>query len=417
MKKILLSFLLPVLFWQSGSAQQGGLSVGDQCPDFWIEKIVDYPKPTARRSDFKTPLLLLQFCTPRCKGCAQTAPVLDSLQTLFAGQLTVLQVTSRSAAEVELGKAQLESRRRFPLPFVVDDTLLHRLFPYALTPHLVWIDAKGLVRAITAFDYVTAPNIRAVLEGKKLDWAQKKEVNDFDHRQPLLVGNEVLNPAPEPLFYTAVTPYLEGVLRKSTIDSAAGFRRLKLVNFSLLELYHNTLKFHPGAVQPKRTVWKVADPSRYSFDPLKGYEDVWKRANYFCYESRLPLALSLEEQWNQMRLDLNRYFNHEARVEKRKVKCWVLVRRKKGETWPQGKEGKDHPDVWWLNNLVAHLDLQPHLPPVIDETGLPGDTPLLMKDGVESTEAVKASLRRYGLELMEKEREREFFVVEEKKGI
>ena len=129
MKKFSLFFFAFLVVFYQASGQQTSLAVGDQCPDFFIQKIMDYEKPTARRSDFKTPLLLLEFCTPACKACFNTVPLLDSLQKAFPGKLGVLLVTSRTAAELQKVKQYIAIRRNYALPYAVEDTALSHLFP------------------------------------------------------------------------------------------------------------------------------------------------------------------------------------------------------------------------------------------------------------------------------------------------
>ena len=189
-----------------------------------------------------------------------------------------------------------------------------------------------------------------------------------------------------------------------------------LVNFSLFELYLNTLSFHKGTAQPKRIIWEVADTSRYLVNAATVQASGEEGTNFFSYESRLPASASLADQYEQMRLDLNRYFGMQGRVEKRIRKCWVLVRAGKGEDWPKSQTGKFPPDTRTIEFLVGHWDLRQDLPPVLDETGLPRGTRVQVNGSIDDMEAVRKSLKRYGLQLVEAEREIEVFVFVEKQG-
>lgn len=398
----------------TGFAQVKPLSVGDQSPDFYIENIVDYPKPSARRSDFKTPLLLLQFCTPRCKDCVATAPVLDSLQKKFPGQVGVLLVTYRGADDVEAGKKEKEARRRYPFPFVVNDTALARLFPHTVAPHMVWLDSSGRVKAITGFEEVTEANIRAALEGKNLGLRQKREVPDYDFSRPLFTGNAALCPQPQPVAYAAISRHLEGVRRTTILDSANGYRRLLLVNFSLVYLYNNAVSaIHARALKPKQKIWLAPDSGRYFYNSQLGSLSNWERENFYCYESRLPLAVPVEEQYDKMRRDLNDAFSMDVRLEKRNRKCWILVRA--GAALPHPPKAKGVKQKQTLYGLIYSLNKEPALPLVIDETGLPPETELEVEWSTDKRKLNRA-LRKYGLKLVQKEREVVVYVFAEKAG-
>jgi len=176
MKKIILSIVLAVLclFFRVAGQEKSlptGLKIGDNMPDVKITNILNSRYKTARPSDYKGKLILLDFWSTWCSSCIAGFPHLDSLQREFAGRIQVLLVNAKKEGDTERGvrivldRMKSWSDRPFKLPVVLQDTSVSRNFTFRTIPHCIWIGPDGRIIAITGKEEVTAVNIAKALTG------------------------------------------------------------------------------------------------------------------------------------------------------------------------------------------------------------------------------------------------------------
>lgn len=80
------------------SAQQV-LTIGDPVPDSRFTTVLNHSSQTAKLSDFKGRLVILDFWSTRCGSCLHAFPKMDSLQKAFCNNLKVLLVNNRSTGD------------------------------------------------------------------------------------------------------------------------------------------------------------------------------------------------------------------------------------------------------------------------------------------------------------------------------
>ncbi|MGB4400563.1 MAG: TlpA disulfide reductase family protein, partial [Daejeonella sp.] len=74
-------------------AQTAALKIGDKVPDVTINNISNYKSTSAKLSDFKGKLLILDFWATWCAPCIAMIPKMDSLEKAFEGKVAFLSVT------------------------------------------------------------------------------------------------------------------------------------------------------------------------------------------------------------------------------------------------------------------------------------------------------------------------------------
>jgi thiol-disulfide isomerase/thioredoxin len=421
-------FLLFPLFSIGQLRPARPLNIGDTVPDVAFTKVFQYPAGQSRLSAFHDRLLILDFWSTWCTTCFRSFPKLDSLQQQFGPRIQVLLVNARGTGDNEkkaaalFEKIKLPSGQKYRLPYLVDDTVLSRFFPHRMVPHCVWIQ-NGVVKAITAPAEVTSANITAMLNGDPVKLKPKKDLVEFDRSLPLLqnlYGTEALN-----LVYNSVlTRYVDGLFSGSGrwISPDSSHTRFYYYNRPILGLYEEALGF---TLASRPHVLEVSDRSRYETGGSFGAE--WASANCYCYELTAPSGNSLEEIRKWMLQDLNRIFGLNARMEKRRTPCRVLVRLGRGEESLATKGGK--PARKWpakagealilrnqplsllvtsLNNVYGYQSF------TVDETGYAGNVDLELKAPLDNPGLLKKELNKYGLDLIVSERELDVFVLTEK---
>lgn len=418
MKKYLFLFLM--FCYACVQAQNktlaAGLKIGDKVPDV-LFNIKNYPNPTAKISNFKGKLLILDFWATWCSPCVAMIPVMDSLQKQFDGRVQFLPIAYQAAAVVEDFKEKLQQQQRpsGSLPEVVDDKDLGKLFPHTYLPHYVWIDANGIVKAVTGHEEVTAQNIVKILNTSVIPIPEKRDATPltYSNRLPLFVNGNGGNGGN--LLYhsvlTSCTPGLPAGVAELPADSVTGLK-ITLRNINLLWLYQAAYGEKKEFYPKNRIKLMVHDPEKISCN-LKGrlYLDWLSKGNGYCYELAVPFSLA-GNAYSIMQHDLSLLFpQYEAKVEKQQVDCLILVRTTGSNNLTStgekqvaisdaaGFQFKNQPLsslVFQLN--VFYMQLSPY--PVIDETGYKGNVDLDLKANPSDTASMNLALKKYGLQLI-----------------
>jgi thiol-disulfide isomerase/thioredoxin len=427
MKRIFfcLLFLIPLL--SAFSQKVESLTIGDKLPDLNLDVISGTEIKPVRISQLKAGLILFDFWEVNCSSCIKAMPKLDSLQAIFGDKIKIILVTKNSSVQVK----NLFKRIRKPLPshllMIENDQALHRLFPYNTVPHHIWIDSNREVRFITDGFYANERNITRFIRHEKFQLPFKNEIEDFDISKPLwLEGGGRLYDHLEFYSYlmSRIKEYGGGVIDFQK-DTAAKTIGIKLINQPLIEFYR--LAFSKSPVGKyyfnNRIILDVKDSSRLISRSDSLISEQWRNENLKSYELRIPLEMEANV-YDLMQEDINRFFPYSAKVERRKVKCLLLVRtgdiqnfKSRGGT-PYKKETNG---IFKIRNMGIQTSLIPFLSyalstlptPLIDETNYfeKLDIEINSKKDLVS---LKNELNKYGLDLLVGDRELEMLIIRDK---
>lgn len=392
------------------------LKIGDQVPTILMAKIINYKSKQANTNDFKNQLLILDFWDTYCGSCIEALPKLDSLQRIFSSKITIMPVTYQPEALVRNFFQTNPNVKNLQLPCVVEDKVLRSHFKHRLISHEVWI-YKGVVKAITGTEYVTATNIHKILNGERLNWPIKDDDFQFDAKKNLFsLNQESKFQKQNQLFnsYSALAGYRSGIDYKEGITYDSLTHRIYFYNQSIVGAYTKVLtsierkNFFVG---PNRVILEVRDTSKYLYNK-SGFEQEWKEKNQFCYEMVSTVARDKRQFLKMLVDDLNNKLGLYGRFEKRLMKCLVLV--KKGsdalvDRLPEEQGGMSISTIAFLE-----LDAKRKYPPTVDETGFNGSIKLKAFDG--SLEGLRKEMKRQGFDIIEVEREIEMLVITETKN-
>lgn len=419
------------------------LQIGDKAPDVTINNITNYTGGSARISDFKDKLLILDFWGIHCSSCIEEMPRLQEFQKRFGDSIQVLLVTQDSKKEVDALFQKFKFLHNIKLARAAGDTVLSKVFPYSGLGLNVWIDGKGIVKQKTESISYTARDIEDFLHGGEVHLPLRNEKTDFNVNVPLwLEGNG--RQVPHIKYYSLIgenTPDIIGThglnwIKDSITKKIVGIRQINTTIKSLYALAFSEFD--------KRTWYKIIwenikDSSKYFFpkDPSKHYE--WSLKNTYCYELHVPTEKS-GQFYTIMQQDLERYFDLKGNVEKRKMKCMVLIRVDRTEgllhtnggkpsmEWLQNKERNPIDSVilnneplelfayeslrWsWKQLLKAGSDEDGVI--VLDETNYKNPVDLYLHVVPGDYNSLRKELRRYGLDLIEAYRDLDALVLRE----
>lgn len=414
------------------------LRVGDPLPPaLWSLplKVVNHPagKETLTLHEYKDQLIILDFWATWCSPCIAMMPRLDSLQKQFEGRIRIIPVTYQSRQEVTSFMDKLAKRtgRHLTLPEVVEDTVLHTLFPHTFIPHYVWIDPYGEVKAITGNEEISKEKITAFLSDKKPALSTKIDPQRiaYDNRKPFLVngnggdGNSLM-------YHAVFSGYVEGL--KSGYYTAREpeppylTSKITVRNLSLPQIFSLAHAEGETYLGKNRIIYETADSLllRGNSKTADAHYWNWMRQHTYCYEIIVPEGLE-SEIYKIMMQDLERMTRFTAKLEPRKQKYYALERTSaqdrlgsKGETPFCKVDGfgaklKNQP----LNQLSGRLNavyLQ-HLPlPFFDQTGYTDPVDLEFSANMSSIESLNAALAPYHLAIREREGEIPMLVISNK---
>lgn len=414
------------------------LAIGEDMPDIGF-RMLNFPAEKAHAAEFRGKLLLLDFWATWCGSCIAKFPTLDSLQNKYKDQVQIILVNCKSTGDTEKQINEFFTKRKNPntgkpyqLAIASMDTDAESLFPHKEIPHYAWIGPDGRIKAITSAHEVTGKNIEAIVDHRKTKMIRKR---DFSPDKLMDLGQEGFpiddNLAHYSLFRKGRLEGLSMVNQTRAIDDQEGVSHIcgkAMRNMPLLDMYTEAIYQKPGTFRDtysdRRLVLELKHPYRLVFDPARSSKDEWEKENVYTYDLVIPFG-EQDSLYNYIVDDLGRYSGFYGRIEKRKTKYWALVRTSgtdKIKTKGGSSENKlynDAPDKIISNLPVSQLlwrleRLDGFKMPVIDETGYKGNIDLELNVNLNDALAVRKALQKYNLDLVQKEKLLDVFVITEK---
>lgn len=409
------------------------LSVGDTVPSISFE-LLNYTQSTAKLSEFKGKLIILDFWATGCSSCMALFPKMEALQRQYEGKLQIMLVNPRESTELIAARTKHYRKYKYKpgtglswLPAINGDKRWIELFPHNAVPHHVWIDGQGKVIAVTSGTNATAKYIEQVLRGEKVDMMIRRNLGDFDIRKSGFFNTT--HQTFKPFYYSGFLPYNPDITGRSELikrDTLAGMLKYTLINRSIIDLYTAVYKkLVPRTSFP--VVLDTKNPDVYMRPKDNDALEAWELKNCFCYELSVPLDKE-KEMGKLMIEDLNRFLGNlygiKGRLENRMVKNVVLRKNSGFRISTAGGDSRSaHTDgvKEWFNTPFASITSTFYLlyqnvsvPQVFaDETGFNGKVDLKLTGDLSNFENLRRQLQEYGLELVIEQREMKCLVVKD----
>ena len=429
MKKI---FLLLILNWVRLVSFAQPLKVGEFFPLERVNNVFNSSSDVLDFKSIKRKLIILDFWATNCYGCIASFPDVDSVQKLFHDKVQFIMVNQDTKDSTERFFTLRKKIKVPQVPFVTSDKKLNALFPHDGVPCHVWIDSNWIVRYITTSTYANPVTIANYLSGR-----DTRIVAFHTGRTKI---NSVLNSEYDEKveYLSLITHCIEGNQQDYSDSLLKRSARLTTKCVSVLELYKMAFnerdKFDFG--RPGRIDLEVNDSFKYVKPRDKSIIPDWYSMYAYNYELIIPKRMEARK-FSIMREDLQRYFGLNAKIEKRKRNCLVLLRTtqenkiksKGGEAINSFFQSDEHRTV---NDSLRILQNQPYENfsrliriwiekeknlPFVDATGLNGNIDLQFKgetiDNIE-IDNLNEELQKFGLRIEEQQYEIDVLVISEK---
>ncbi|WP_057937901.1 TlpA family protein disulfide reductase [Algoriphagus resistens] len=411
----------PTVSPEHGDSHRGGetrpdtLSIGDQIPSgIEFSEVLHYNSDKLRLDDYQGKYVILEFWAPTCTASIASLPQLDAIQRKYGDRIAILPISvfaEDKIAETISGNERLEA---VELPLIVNAGKMRSYFPHKVIPHLVVLDPKGSVIAITGIEDLTEANLEKLLSTAISPFRYKEDVQiQLPIKAKLLTETPQL-PNKNIWFESAMTGYIPGVTG-SLIQQFGAMSHIRIVNMSLL--YHYQLAFSGRDLVDyfgrNRMDTEGFDTEELWSNKMGMDYDDWmaEGTHVFGYELIAP---SYMDPYRLMREDLKRYFPHiEAGIEDRSKTVYALVQQE-GKSYPpstgnpksystsQGVKMVNYP----LQGFVYHLNSlfyanSPY--PIVNLTGIDYPIDLSLDTRIGDYDQLKQALRAKGLDLVKRE--------------
>jgi thiol-disulfide isomerase/thioredoxin len=415
--------------------------VGEKVPDVTINNIINYKSSSAKISDFKGKLLILDFWATYCAPCVSLFPRTDSLEKLFDGKIQFLSVTTEPEIKVAEFLNRMDKIKHIKPISAVGDTLLRQFFPYSSIPYYVWIDSTGKVIANTSYQAVTKKNIEAVLNGKPTTFEDMKDIrlrklniqtsafllsNNFQLSDSLMKRDEISRN--NILSYSVATKAVDATAGHLNFDMNH-FSAVNLTVYFIYEFFYDAGYYnapvqgafdselnHKFEIKDKRILNKIDLMDTTHIKPGTVAMQNWLMGNTVCYEIVYPKGISWKEKMILVKQDLDRYFakpmgfdtHVEQRIDSNTSVLRVINNGKiNADSEEQSEEHHDRYHYLQHNLPVSHLInvlnsyfFQDEKISFIDKTGLDNHVDLDLTCDMTKLSSINEQLFKYGLKFI-----------------
>lgn len=441
-------FILTKSAYSQENLSRQTYSVGDTLPNLPLgDYLTNFGNRQATLHEFKGKYLILDFWEAFCQPCINALPKIQSLQDRYGDKLQFIAVTSDVEDNVTqlLRRSEVTKNEGIVIPFAVQDSILQKVFPHRIIPHVIVIDPNGVVQAITHGDEIKEENIKALLNGEEVIWLPK---NDQQNR---FTENEVIpNNSEEDSSMVWFSSLRRGGLGSARIIRYEHTNTIKSIRIESkpIDIYYKMFSFFSYGVMGNANLQRIQinikdDYSRMRFAnkdlpqpffpnefPYLDYSNKveFNNENTYSYNASFPPAIPDSLVLDYIFYDFNKAWPIKGEVIMESKRTYLIRAEKDAERSLRSKGGEpivpfDHTTVRIKNQPISEfvkiLAWFADGPPIFDESGI--ECPIdIIVDFSESElrnpkrglivnnpldiDLLEQGLKKYGLYLVEEER-------------
>lgn len=310
---------------------QSRLNINDRLPELQIQDqlgIINNPVTTTEL--YKKGMLIINFWATWCAPCIKEMQLMAELQKAQKARFQVICISHEKQKTVNAFLEKNPELKNSGLRIISADTLFSKMFFHQALPHNVWIDQRGVVKAITGDDEINEKNIRNFLINSNQYMTVKQET-PFDSNKPIHIPDSLLTF--RSIFYNRLPGVeMSGTRISTSMLGRPNANRFMVYNLRILTILWTAWQM-PGNVD-REYLYEVhtRDSSRY-FWPGEGKDPLrytgpsmskWALNNSYTYEFRIPKALADSLFFPKVIHDLEFYLGIKTSRELRERDCYVV---------------------------------------------------------------------------------------------
>ncbi len=403
------------------------LAVGDKLPAIQINNILNSNKTVRKIQDNPEKHLIIDFWSPYCSYSVNSFKALDSIKELFKKDLEIIRVTRQTELDLRKLFARSEIASNSKLPLVYSDSTLREFFPIEL-PHQIWVDNKGVIRAIANPQNFTVENVKKLVHKGDLNLLPMDHFQNFDPGKALFMQANMsfMTNLEQFSYYTryinginqkagnSIDPITKKVIRRAYYNmSVKNLIKLAYDNFGSGEKY--------GALSDDRRIVYEKGDSENFFTPTDNNQLVeWQWKNTYCYEI-MVLPENADKLPKMMQEDLQRFFNISVNEETRTVDGYALIVNEKNKIPLSSGKGRSltlynqKSGITTLENqltkqLIKSIEGKLRNTIIVDETNFK-ERIMLNYKGKDTFQEMREELKKFGFDLIPKKVDTKVLVI------
>lgn len=381
--------------------------IGQPSPDFTLFNVHNFISKKVNLTDFRGKWLVLDFWTKTCSICISSFPKVNKMRQEFKDQIEFILVGNNGGKHnhgIEHMFNNIKQLQGLDLPFAFDSLLFER-FAIRSTPHIVVIDPKGVVRAISGSAGLNSVDLKTLItsEYAALDEKDNTSLRDSVYKTDtpysgLSVGNlnsTLINASALSKWDKSLPAWL--VL---DIDANGNNGFYRSTSMSLERLYNVAYVGKSG--------WRITDNlyGRFWRVPIFKFKP---DKDLYNYELKTDKNLiNKEDMMRMMKYDLKKYFGYTVEMKKRRMPYWKLAATKTAFEKLRTKGGvqskrRDHSGFSYINVGLDDILLlingyHPQVDPIINRTGLTNAIDMEVLVDMTNFKAIQEVFRENGLQ-------------------
>lgn len=437
-----------------GQSKKNIPELGKQVPFFQLKEVGNFKSSTIVSGSLKGKHVIIDFWNKACISCVQSFPKLNKLHAQYGQKLDLILVGDNGGAEnkgIEEMFENFKKKGNLKFPYAFNAAMFDAFVPYSV-PHIMWIDDKGVIQAISSGQDLTSENIEAFLQGKPFSFRDKSHAavekdreNAYDGKVPFMFNGNGGGEAYEAQlrYRSVITEYIPGLPKTDWPDvrfrsggtiglPIEGNRVLFETCTSLEELYRTAYtgwvmwdysKSEIYNTTQGQVILELSDSSLFQRDSKT-------EMGFYWYSLLMPAEKNSPAYvMESMQNDLYRYFGYHARMETRTFPYLKLVATEKAKGL-KSKGGKQDvkadrisfravniPLKNFFNYSLRNVDYWEaggRIPVIIDETGMTDNIDLDIKINIVDWTDIQRVYKELGFEFVPGEKEFKVLVISDK---
>lgn len=363
--------------------------------------------------------VIIDLFSSYCIVCFRMLPKMEEIQKKYKDSIRIFMLGKKDK-DIKKIFDKFKAKYSLTLEALYDSTFFER-YKVPAFPYYIWLDEKGIVKAVTGTDELNSMNFERFISGSPIITEGTVSKQTFDNSQLLLVNGNGGSDTSF-LFRSVLCRWnkTQSTNYPKQLQYSTKGNFFQALNVTMVDLYkYAFLDWAWWGV--KDTIYGKTYPVPIEF----GEEaQLYKLPRYsYSFSTSLPDSENVLLR-RSLRNDLATYFGYEAKVESRMMPCWKIVampsaKDKLRSRYQQKKYSESYTSINFQNvHISTVIDLlllsKQDDYPLIDATGIDYPIDLSFEAVLYDRESVVNALRSIGLDLVLSEQKMQVLLLRKK---